>query len=82
MDQEPIAYRVLITAADGRQIHWHKNGQLHQLSPALGPTWIAHFNRDIWLVSPEGAFVPPGADERAQIIAEVRLEAVYPSAAG
>ena len=69
-------YLVRITAADGRQCHWHKNGQLHQLSPQLGPTWLAHFNKDIWRVTAAGAFVPPGADSQAQAITAVALEPV------
>ncbi|TVR17081.1 MAG: hypothetical protein EA401_00705 [Planctomycetota bacterium] len=69
-------YRVRITAEDGSQYLWHKNGHLHQLSPQLGPTWLAHFNKDIWQVTNDGAFVPPGADANAQAIAAIALEPV------
>lgn len=74
--QIPGGYHVRITAADGRQVLWHKNGVLHRLSPQLGPTWINHFNKDIWMVTAEGALVPPGADPQAQAISAVALEAV------
>ena len=76
MGNTVIGYRILITTIDDRQIYWHKNGVLHQLSLQLGPTWVAHFNKDIWLVTPQGAFVPPGADPSALAIKSVALEAL------
>jgi hypothetical protein len=77
-EQGPIhAYRILVTASDGSTVYWHKNGVLHEISPQLGPTWVTHFNKAIWLISPEGAFTPPGADPRAKPIVSVQLEAIY-----
>ena len=53
----PIAYRICVTASDGSTVYWHKNGKLHELSPQLVDL-VTHFNKEIWLISPEGGLYP------------------------
>lgn len=65
---------VRVTAVDGSVRHWRKGGRLHVLSPALGPTWIRHFQRELFQVTPDGGFVPRGSDPAALDIAAVELE--------
>jgi hypothetical protein len=68
---DPAArWRIAITAADGRRVHWRKAGRIHTLSFELGPTWVANFQPGIFQVLGDGSLVPrgtPGAVDVAQV---------------
>jgi hypothetical protein len=69
----PQRWRIAITTADGRRLHWVKAGKVHTLAPELGPMWIANFKPAVFQVAPDGSFVPRGTPGAVDI-ASVELE--------
>lgn len=70
---EPQRWHVLITAADGRRLFWHRAGARHTLAAALGPLWIANFKPALFQVTAEGAIIPRGTLADALEISAVEL---------
>jgi hypothetical protein len=81
MDDAPRWY-VLITTADGRQLHWHRAGARHSLAAALGPLWVANFKPALFQVTCDGAIIPRGSQADALEIVAVALEAAAGPPAG
>ena len=65
---------VRLTTADGRELHWHKGGVRHTLSPELGPHWVANFKPALFQVMPDGGIVARGSQAGAADIVAVALE--------
>lgn len=64
-----MRYRVRLTTADGRTLHWVKAGQVHSLDERLGPLWIANFKPTFFQVAADGQLVPHGTAGASEVTA-------------
>ncbi len=64
-----MRYRVLLTTADGRSLHWVKGGAVHTLDERLGPVWAANFKPALFQVAADGQLVPRGTPGAADVTA-------------
>ena len=66
-------YKIKITAEDGSVLHWHKRGRLHTVVEDVADTFVAHFDRSLFGVRPDGSLTPPAPGE-TRAIARVEKE--------
>ena len=60
-------FRIKVTTADGRELYWHKQGQIHTVEEDVADTFIARLNRDAFEILPDGHMTPPVAGESLRI---------------
>lgn len=68
---EETLYKILVTAADGRTLFWHKQGKVHFLPESLANTWVEKFKPHLFDILPSGEMVGSGRDPAALKIAKV-----------
>lgn len=60
-------FKIRILTADGRQLYWHKHGQLHTVEEDVADIFLAKFNPDLFEVLPDGSLTSPRSGETTRI---------------
>ena len=60
-------FKIRILTEDGRELYWHKQGQLHTVEEDVADIFLAKFNPNLFEVLPDGSLTSPRAGETSRV---------------
>jgi hypothetical protein len=76
MPDQPQTFKIKVTTADGREIFWHKQGQVYLLPTELADTWIAKFKPQFFEITESGEMVGAGRNPAVASFKIAKVEKV------